>query len=103
MKHGLVIRGGTIIDGSGGPAMHGDVAIPDDRIVAIGNDLGAAVRTIDASGLVVTPGFIDIHTHLDAELGVVDEIRSRLTALPERAQRKVLGENVMRFYGLDRT
>ena len=68
MKHDLVVCGGRLVDGSGGPAETADVAIRGDRIVAVGHDLGSAVRTIDASGLVVTPGFIDIHTHLDGQI-----------------------------------
>lgn len=66
MKHGLVISGGHVVDGSGAPAVRSDVAVQGDRIVAAGH-----------------------------------EIRSRLSGLPEQVQRKVLGENIMRFYGLD--
>jgi len=65
--HDLVIRGGTIIDGSGAPARTGDVAIADGRIVEVGRVLGAARRTLDADGLAVTPGFVDIHTHYDGQ------------------------------------
>ncbi len=68
MKYDLVIRGGRLVDGTGAPAVQSDVAIRGDRIVEVGRDLGPAVRTIDASGLVVTPGFIDIHTHLDGQI-----------------------------------
>ena len=68
MKHDLVIRDGWVVDGTGRPGFHADVAIRGDRIVAVGPDLGAAERTIDASGLVVTPGFVDIHTHLDGQI-----------------------------------
>ena len=63
----LVIRGGTVIDGSGAPGRRADVAIEGDRIVAIGPKLSGA-RTLDASGCVVAPGFIDIHTHYDAQV-----------------------------------
>lgn len=65
----LVIRGGKIVDGSGNPWFHGDVAITGKRIEAIGK-LGAmrAPREIDASGLIVAPGFIDIHSHSDFQL-----------------------------------
>ena len=62
----LVIRGGTIVDGTGNPWSLGDVAIRDDRIVAVGRiPVGVATREIDARGLVVAPGFIDIHSHSD--------------------------------------
>ena len=55
--HDLVIRGGTIVDGTGRERFTGDVAVQDGRIVAVGKVDGAAKRTIDASGAVVTPGF----------------------------------------------
>ena len=59
----LVIRGGTVFDGSGAPGVVADVGIRGDRIVAVGNVNGNAVRTIDARDLYVTPGFIDMHSH----------------------------------------
>ena len=68
MKADLVIRGGTIVDGSGGPAYTADIAIVGDRIAAIGKHTGPAADEIDARGKVVTPGFVDVHTHLDAQL-----------------------------------
>jgi len=61
----LVIRGGTVIDGSGAPRAAGDVAVRGDRIVAIGAVPGRGRREIDARGLVVAPGFIDMHSHSD--------------------------------------
>ena len=65
----LLIRGGEIIDGTGAPARPGDVAITDGRIVALGDCSGrSAFREIDATGQVVAPGFIDIHTHSDFTL-----------------------------------
>ena len=68
MNYDLVIRGGTVVDGTGGPARRADVAIVGDRIVEIGDCLGEATATHDATGKLVTPGFVDIHTHLDAQL-----------------------------------
>ena len=69
MAHDLIIRNGTIIDGTGSQGYRADVAIDGDRITAIG-DLSAAqaAREIDASGLIVSPGFVDLHTHLDAQV-----------------------------------
>ena len=68
MAHDLVIRGGRVVDGTGAPARTADVAIAGGRIAAIGEDLGAAARTIDADGALVTPGFVDVHTHYDAQV-----------------------------------
>jgi N-acyl-D-aspartate/D-glutamate deacylase len=65
----LVIRGGTVVDGTGAPARTADVGISGDRIVAVDESIdGRAHRVLDAAGRIVTPGFVDIHTHLDAQL-----------------------------------
>ena len=64
----LKITGGSLIDGSGGPALSGDLAIRDGRIVAVGDAPGSTAETLDARGRVVAPGFIDIHTHYDAQV-----------------------------------
>ncbi len=62
----LIIRNGTIIDGTGAPGRAGDVAVQDGRIAAVGDVSGDATREIDATGRAVTPGFIDVHAHDDA-------------------------------------
>src|SRR6266566_2016657 len=67
MSADLIIRGGTVIDGSGAPGRRADVAVTGDRITAIGDDLDGK-RALDATGHVVAPGFIDIHTHYDAQV-----------------------------------
>ncbi|MEW5684626.1 MAG: amidohydrolase family protein [Pseudomonadota bacterium] len=64
----IVIRNGLVIDGEGGPGRRADVAIAGSRIVAVGEDLGAGRHEIDAGGKAVAPGFIDPHTHFDAQL-----------------------------------
>ncbi len=69
MSYDLLIKNGTIVDGSGAPSYQGDVAVKGDQIVAVGEvDAERASRTIDAEGKLVTPGFVDIHTHLDAQI-----------------------------------
>jgi N-acyl-D-aspartate/D-glutamate deacylase len=63
----VILRGGTLVDGTGGPARHGDLGIRDGRIVAMGEVDEPTARVIDVDGLVVAPGFVDIHTHYDAQ------------------------------------
>jgi N-acyl-D-aspartate/D-glutamate deacylase len=65
--HDLLIRGGTIVDGSGAPAFTGDVAIDDGRITEVGRVSESARRTLEVDGLLVTPGFVDVHTHYDGQ------------------------------------
>jgi N-acyl-D-aspartate/D-glutamate deacylase len=65
--HDLVIRDGRIVDGTGREAFEGDVAVRGGRIAAVGRGVGPARRTIEAGGRIVTPGFVDIHTHYDAQ------------------------------------
>jgi N-acyl-D-aspartate/D-glutamate deacylase len=68
MTADLVIRGGTVVDGSGGKPFVADVVVEGDRIARIGKHGGVAAEVIDARGKIVTPGFVDIHTHLDAQI-----------------------------------
>ena len=65
--HDLVVRGGTIVDGLGGAPFTGDVAVDGGRVVEVGRADGPARETIDADGLLVTPGFVDVHTHYDGQ------------------------------------
>src|SRR5947207_4958211 len=64
----LVIRGGTVVDGTGAPARTADVAITDGIVTEVGRVEGTARQSIDADGLLVTPGFVDIHTHYDGQV-----------------------------------
>lgn len=68
MTYDVVVKGARIVDGTGKPAFAGDIAVTDGKIVAVGEVSGDAVRTINADGQVVAPGFIDAHTHYDAQL-----------------------------------
>ncbi|HEX2559789.1 amidohydrolase family protein, partial [Phenylobacterium sp.] len=63
----LVVRGGTVVDGTGGPPIEADVAVRDGRIVEVGKVAGTGAEELDAKGLLVTPGFVDIHTHYDGQ------------------------------------
>jgi N-acyl-D-amino-acid deacylase len=68
MTYDLVVRGGTVVDGSGMPRYRADVAVKDGRIAAIGRISSPARETVDAEGHVVAPGFVDGHTHMDAQI-----------------------------------
>lgn len=73
--HDLLITGGTIVDGTGAPGFVGDVAVADGVIVAIAESIDAeAAETIDATGLIVTPGFVDIHSHYDGQVMFDDSL-----------------------------
>src|SRR5688500_262444 len=63
----LVVRGGTVVDGTGEPAREADVAVIDGRVAEVGRVAGRGKRELDARGLLVTPGFVDIHTHYDGQ------------------------------------
>jgi N-acyl-D-amino-acid deacylase len=67
MSYDVIIRGGTVVDGTGAAPRTADVAISDGMIAEVGRVSGSARRTIDADGLTVTPGFVDIHTHFDGQ------------------------------------
>ena len=67
MTHDIVIRGGTVIDGTGAPRRTADVAISDGVIVEVGMVSGRGHREVDAAGALVTPGFVDVHTHYDGQ------------------------------------
>ena len=69
MTHDLVIRNGKLVDGLGNPSQMGDLAIEGEQIVDIGRQVAKGKREIDANGKVVTPGFVDLHTHFDAQIG----------------------------------
>ncbi len=68
MPYDLLIKNGTIVDGTGRPGFRGDVALERGKIAAVGKATGSASRTIDAEGLVVSPGFFDVHTHYDCQI-----------------------------------
>jgi N-acyl-D-aspartate/D-glutamate deacylase len=68
MAYDLIIRGGRVVDGSGLPSYVADVGVKDGKIAEVGRLKDGAARTIDAAGLAVSPGFVDHHTHLDAQM-----------------------------------
>ncbi len=73
-EHDLVIRGGTIADGTGGDLLTGDIAVADGVITAIGTVPGTGAEEIEAKGRIVTPGFIDVHTHYDGQCIWAEEL-----------------------------
>ena len=87
----ILIKGGEVVDGSGGPWMRADVAIKDDRIIYVGRAPVKARRVIDASGKVVSPGFIDMHAH--SEFGLALDGRG-LSKITQGVTTEVLGEHL---------
>ena len=73
-KPDLVIRGGTVIDGSGGPVVDADVAVSDGQIITVGQVREVGTDEIDARGRLVMPGFVDVHTHYDAQVTWANQI-----------------------------
>ncbi len=73
----LVVRGGTIADGPGGELFESDVAIRDGKIVQIGKVSSAGNEEISAKGLLVTPGFVDVHTHYDGQITWAERMQPR--------------------------
>src|SRR5690349_21232693 len=94
----LTITGALIVDGSGAPGHHADVAVDAGRIVAIGNDLPVAGRTIDADGLVLSPGFIDMHAHSDLQILVNPDHTAKVS---QGVTLEVLGQDGLSFAPID--
>ncbi|MFF0265083.1 amidohydrolase family protein [Kribbella sp. NPDC004536] len=94
----LNIANALIVDGSGTPGYHADVAVDAGRIVAIGNDLPAAERTIEADGLVLSPGFIDMHSHSDLQILVHPDHTAKVS---QGVTLEVLGQDGLSFAPID--
>ncbi len=99
MAMDLVFRGGLVADGAGGPAFVADVGIADGSICAVGRlGSGAAARSIDARGLIVAPGFVDMHSHSDVRL--LDEPRAEAKTM-QGVTTEVIGQDGLSFAPVD--
>ena len=121
--HDIVIRNGLVVDGTGTEPVKADIAIDGDTIVAIGEIKESGQKEIDAAGHIVTPGFVDVHTHLDAQIGwdpqltpiswhgvttaLLDPLRDRVTSgtieTPEQLIDALRDEMLGRLAGADRS
>ncbi|WP_406050793.1 amidohydrolase family protein [Kribbella sp. NBC_00889] len=94
----LLITGAFVLDGSGAPGARADVAVDAGRIVAIGNDLPSARRTIDAAGLALSPGFIDMHAHSDLQILATPDHTAKVS---QGVTLEVLGQDGLSFAPID--
>jgi N-acyl-D-amino-acid deacylase len=94
----LLITSATVLDGTGSPGVRADVAVAAGRIVAVGNDLPAAYRTIDAEGLVLAPGFIDMHAHSDLQILANPDHTAKVS---QGVTTEVLGQDGLSFAPVD--
>jgi N-acyl-D-amino-acid deacylase len=94
----LLITGATVLDGSGAPGVVAEVAVDAGRIVAIGNDVPTARRTIDADGLVLSPGFIDMHAHSDLQILANPDHTAKVS---QGVTLEVLGQDGLSFAPID--
>ncbi len=95
----VVVRGGLVVDGTGAEPFEADVAIAGGRIAAIGSVSGRARTEIDARGLIVTPGFVDIHTHYDGQVTWENRVRRRRPRTGSRRSSWVTAASVSRRAG----